>query len=128
MLATILNFFSGGIVRQFAEPLLAAYEAKLTAQNDHERLEADKLIVQIEAARSIAVIEAHDRWSATRVGRLLIVVPYGVWWSLIFFVSIINGLLGYSLTILDIPPKIHDMASILIPAILIGSVIERFKK
>lgn len=128
MLATLLGFLGGGIVKQFTDPLLEAYEAKLTARNDHERLEADKLISQIEAARSIAVIEAHDRWSATRIGRLFIVVPYGVWWSLIFFVSIVNGLFGYDLTILDIPPKIHDMASILIPAILIGSILERFKR
>ena len=128
MLATILGFLSGGIVKQFTDPLLEAQKVRLQASNSHERLEADKMIEQIESARSIALVEAHDRFSATRIGRLLIVVPYGIWWSLIFFVSIINGLFGTSLTILDVPNKIHDMAAILVPAIVIGSILERFKK
>jgi len=128
MLATILGFLSGGIVKQFTDPLLEAQKARLQARNSHERLEADKMIEQIESARSIALAEAHDRFSATRIGRLLIVIPYGIWWSLIFFVSILNGLFSTSLTILDVPDKIHEMAAILVPAIVIGSIIERFKK
>lgn len=122
-----LSWLTSGVISSFTKPLVDAYELKLKAQNDHERLEADKLIEQIESARAIAVIEAKDRWSATRVGRLLIVVPYGIWWASIFLVSIVNGLAGTSWTILDIPPKIHEMAAVLIPAIVLGSVIEGFK-
>ncbi|HEY9250989.1 MAG TPA: hypothetical protein VIO38_17730, partial [Rariglobus sp.] len=66
------------------------------------------------------------RWSATRIGRLLIVLPFGLWWTAIFAVSIINPLMGWAignparLIIEDVPPHLWDIAVILIPAILLG--------
>ena len=120
MLRTILNWFSGGIVRQFTDPLVAAYQAKLNAQNDTERLEAEKTITRIEAARDIAVAEAGRAWSATSVGRWLIVVPFGLWWSAIYLVQIINPWFGLDLVVIDVPPRIHDMALVLVPAIVIA--------
>lgn len=115
-----LNWLGGGIIGQFTKPLLEAYQARLKAQNDHERLEADKTIARLEAARDIALAEASDRWSATRVGRWLIVVPWGIHWALIYAVSIINPNLGTGFVILAVPPAINDMALILVPAIVIG--------
>lgn len=120
MLTTILNWLSGGIVGQFTKPLLDAYELRLKAQNDAERIEADLAIARLETARDIALAEASDRWSATRIGRLLIVVPFGLWWSAIYLVQIINPWFGLSLTVIDVPTRIHDMALILIPAIVVG--------
>ena len=120
MLALFLALFRGGLVKQFTEPLLRAHEAKLAAQNDEQRLEAEQTIAKIEAARDIAVIEAGDRMSATRIGRLLIVVPFGLWWSAVFGVSIANPIFGLGLTINDIPPRFWDAAMVLIPAILIA--------
>lgn len=132
MLQTILNWLGGGVVKQFTEPLLAAYTAKLNAQNDTERLEADKTIVRIEAARDIAVIEAGRAWSATSVGRWLIVVPFGLWWSAIYLVQIVNPWFGLDLVVIDVPPRIHDMAVILVPAIVIADAgalaVRRFGK
>lgn len=125
MLTTILNWLSGGIVKQFTDPLLQAYQAKLEAKNDTERLAAEQTIVRIEAARDIAVAEAGRAWSATSVGRWLIVVPFGLWWSAIYLVQIINPwimepLLGVTLVVYDVPPRIHDMALVLVPAIVIA--------
>ena len=120
MLSTILNWLGGGVVKQFTEPLLAAYTAKLNAQNDTERLEAEQTIVRIEAARDIAVIEAGRAWSATSVGRWLIVVPFGLWWAAIYLVQIINPWFGLDLVVIDVPPRIHDMALVLVPAIVIA--------
>lgn len=120
MLTTILNWLSGGIVGQFTKPLLEAYEARLKAQNDADRIEADLAIARLEAARDIALAEASDRWSATRVGRWLIVIPFGLWWSAIYLVQIINPWFGLSLTVIDVPTRIHDMALILVPAIVVG--------
>ena len=120
MLQTILNWLGGGIVRQFTEPLLAAYSAKLNAQNDAERLEAEQTIARIEAARDIAVIEAGRAWSATSVGRWLIVVPCGLWWAASYLVQIVNPWFGLSLVVIDVPARIHDMALILVPAIVIA--------
>lgn len=122
ILSLIFNFLSGGIVGQFTKPLLEAYEARLKAQNDHERLEADMTISRLEAARDIALAEAADRWSATRVGRWLIVVPFGLWWAAIFAVQVINPWFGLSLVVIDVPAHIMEMAKILVPAIVIADV------
>lgn len=120
MLTQFLAWLSGGIVGQFTKPLLEAYEARLKAQNDSERIEADLAIARLEAARDIALAEASDRFSAVRIGRLLIAIPFGCWWFAIFAVQIINPWFGLHLVVVDVPPHIMDMAKVLIPAILLG--------
>lgn len=132
MLKAILNWLGGGVISQFTGPLVAAYQAKLDAQNSEQRIEAEKTITRIEAARDIAVAEAGRAWSATSVGRWLIVFPWGVWWAAIFAVSIINPLFGTNFTIHAVPADIREMAMVLVPAIVIadaGALIsQRFKR
>jgi len=132
MLQAILAFLGGGIVKQFTDPLLAAYQAKLTAKNDTEALEAERTIKGIEAARDIAVVEAGRAWSATSVGRWLIVVPFGLWWAAIFALQIINPWFGLDLVVIDVPPDIKDMAKILVPGIVLADasllIAGRFKR
>jgi hypothetical protein len=111
---------TGGIIQQFTGPLLEAHRLRLAAQNDSERLTAEKQIASLEAARDIALAEQSDQWSATRIGRLLIVVPFGVWWAAVFAVSILNPLFGWTFTIDDIPTRFWDIATILIPAVILG--------
>lgn len=120
MLSMILNFLGGGIISQFTKPLLDAYNARLKAQNESERLEADMTIARLEAARDIALAEASDRWSATRVGRWLIVVPWGCWWAYGCLIQIINPLLGSELVVVALPPGWDKIAMVLIPAIVLG--------
>lgn len=119
-----MNWFvvllTGGIIQQFTGPLLEAHRLRLAAQNDSERLTAEKQIASLEAARDIALAEQSDQWSATRIGRLLIVVPFGVWWAAVFAVSILNPLFGWTFTIDDIPTRFWDIATILIPAVILG--------
>jgi hypothetical protein len=116
----LMRLLTGGVIEQFTKPLLEAHRMRLAAQNDSERFEAEQAIVRIETARDIALAEAQDRWSATRIGRLLIVVPFGLWWAAIYLVQIINPWFGLQLVVIDVPPRIHDMALILVPAIIIG--------
>jgi len=116
----LLSLLTGGVVERFTGPLLDAYKARLDAANDKERLAADQNIEGIKAARDIAVAEAGDRFSAVRVGRWLIVVPFGCWWAAIYLVQIVNPWFGWSLVVIDVPPRIHDMAVVLIPAIVLG--------
>lgn len=120
MLSVILNWLGGGVMKQFTDPLLAAYQAKLNAKNDSERLAAEQVITKIEAARDIAVMEAGRAWSATSVGRWLIVVPFGLWWAAIYLVQIINPWFGLEMVVIDVPARIHDMALVLVPAIVIA--------
>lgn len=116
----LTDLLLGGIIEKFTGPLLAAYQAKLSAETDQQKLAAEEAIKGIEAARDIAVAEAADRWSATRIGRLLIVVPFGLWWAAIYMVQILNPWFGLHLVVVDVPPRINDMALVLIPAIVIG--------
>ena len=120
MLATILSWLGGGVIKQFTGPLLEAYKVREAAKNDADRIEADLTIKRLETARDIALAESADRWSATRIGRWLIVVPWGIHWMLIYAVSIINPNLGTAFVIQAVPAAINDMALILIPAIIIG--------
>lgn len=116
----LLSLLTGGVIQQFTGPLLEAHRQRLEAQNSAERLAAEREIARLESARDIALAEQHDRLSATRIGRLLIVVPFGIWWAAIFLVQIINPWFGTNLVVIDVPPRIHDMALILIPAIILG--------
>jgi len=121
----LLSLLGAGIVERFTGPLLDAYKAKLAATNNAERLAAEQDIARLEAARDIALAEAGRAWSATSVGRWLIVVPFGCWWAAIYLVQIVNPwlfqpLFGITLTVIDVPPRIHDMAMVLVPAIVIA--------
>ncbi|MFC6493397.1 hypothetical protein [Ancylobacter dichloromethanicus] len=73
-----------------------------------------------KGARDIALAESADRWSATRIGRWLIVTPWGIHWALIYLVSIINPNLGTTFVVQAVPTAVNDMALVLIPAIIIG--------
>lgn len=116
----LLQLLGGGIVEKFTGPLLDAYKAKLAAQNDTQRLAAEADIQRLEVARDIALSEAGRKWSATSIGRLLIVLPFGIWWSAIFLIQIINPWFGLHLVVVAVPPDIMQMAMVLIPAIVIG--------
>lgn len=114
------SLLAGGIVEKFTAPLERLWMAKLNADNDSKRLEAERAIQSLENQRDIAIAESRDRFSAVRVGRWLIVVPWGLWWAAIFAVSIVNPIFGLSLSIDDVPVRIHEMALVLVPAIVIA--------
>lgn len=120
MLKAILDWFGGGIIKQFTDPLLQAYQAKLNATNDAERLEAERDIAAITAARDIAVMEAGRAWSATSAGRWLIVVPWGIYWAAGNLIQLINPWFGLHLVVVALPPGWDDTAMVLIPAIVIA--------
>ena len=120
--ALITRLVGSGVVGQVADPLLQAYQAKLNATNDSERLAAERDIAALEARASIAAIEAADRLSARRIGSLLVVVPFGLWFGGVYLVSILNGLFGWQLVILDVPPRIDEIAMVLVPTILASEV------
>lgn len=133
MLGTFLKWLGGGVVKQFTDPLLAAYQAKLNASNATEKLDAERAIIGIEAARDIAIAEAADRWSATRLGRWLIVVPFGIWWAAGCLIQVLNPWLfqpvfGTTAVVVALPPSILEMAQILVPAIVVGDAAALFSR
>jgi len=122
MLGLIAKLIGTGVVRQVADPLLQAYQAKLNATNDAERLSAERDIAAIEARASVARIEAADRISPRRIGAYLIVIPFGIWFAGIYIVSVVNGLFGWNLVILDVPARIDKIAMLLVPSIIVSEV------
>jgi hypothetical protein len=131
-MGAFLNWLAGGVIGQFTGPLLDAYKAKLAADGDQQKLAAQRDIDAISAARDIAVADLQHRWSATAIGRMLIVLPFGLWWSAIFLIQIINPWFGLSLVVVAVPPDIMAMANVLIPAIVIGDagtfIASRFRR
>lgn len=123
MIQTVLRFLGGPIARE----LRGALNDRLKAQNDADRIAADQKIAALRAAQEIASIEAADRWSATRIGRLLIVVPFGMWWAAIF----VDSTFAMPWDVLALPPNIMAMAEKLIPAIIIADagalIVRRFR-
>lgn len=112
MIQAFLGFLGGPIARE----LRGALRDRMNAANEADRIEADQRIAALQAAQEIASIEAADRWSATRIGRLLIVLPYSFWWSAIFIDSTFN----MPWDVLALPVEIDAMAKVLIPAIVIA--------
>ena len=120
MLTAILNWLGGGVIKQVTDPLITAYQAKLNAQNDTERLAAERDIAALTAARDIALTESGRAWSATSVGRWLIVVPWGIHWAYGCLIQIVNPLTGWGLVLVALPPGWPETAQILIPAIVLA--------
>lgn len=116
ILSALVQLFTGG--GGLAEQLRKAYESKLTANNDSDRISAERDVERISAALEMSRIAASDKWGATSLGRYLIVLPYGLWWTAIFLDSIFDA----PWAILALPPQIDGMAKVLIPAILIAEV------
>ena len=112
MLGAILGFLGGPIARE----LRGAYRDRLTATTAQAKMDADERIAILQGQQAIARAEAADRWSATRIGRLLIVVPFGIWWTAIF----IDSTFDMPWDVLALPASIDSMARVLIPAILIA--------
>ena len=108
----LMQLLGGGLPEQ----LRRAYEAKVTAETSEGKMVAERDIARISAGIEMARISASDRWGATSLGRYLIMLPYGVWWAAVHLDSIIDA----SWSVLALPPQIHGMAQILIPAIIIA--------
>lgn len=119
MIGMLARIFTGPVVKALTD----AYTARANAKNDEERIKADILIERLESVREIALADLGRKWSATAMGRWLIVVPFGLWWTAIFMVQIINPWFGTALVVIAVPPDIMDLAKILVPGIVLGDVV-----
>jgi hypothetical protein len=118
----ILSIFKALTGSGLVGALERAHERRLKADNDKDKQLAELDIERIGAALKLAEVRAMDRWGASSIGAYLIVIPYGLWWTAIFAVQIINPWFGTALVVVDVPPRIHDMAQWLIPAIIVGDI------
>lgn len=116
MLGTILSWLTGGV----ADRLLEAYQAKLNATNDSERIAAEQRIASLQAQRDLAVTEAGYFWSATRLGRLLFVLPLGLWYA----AGIFDSIFLFDWNVAALPPQFWSIAEIIIPALFLSETVQ----
>ncbi len=120
MIGTIVTFLTrllvGGSTGGLAEQLRQAYEAKLQAENSIVRAQAEHDIKRIEAAIEVAKVANEDRWSATSLGRYLIVVPFGLWYSAI----ILDSIFIFQWDVLALPERVMRLSEWLVPAVIVG--------
>lgn len=96
------------------------------AKTEIEKARIEKQIVQLKALHDIQKPQASRWWSPMQLGQYLIVIPFGLWWAAVFLVSIIKPLIvDGRWSIDDIPPHMWELAWWVIPAITLGSILER---
>lgn len=117
-LTRILGWVAGGGLNGLANRLGDAYEARLQAKTKEQVLEAEHNMRRLENAMHAAQIANEDRWSATSIGRYLIVVPYGIWWGLTW----LDSAFAFSWDTLEPPLYLLATAEWLVPAIVVGDV------
>lgn len=118
ILSGILSWLAGGGIRMLATRWAALEGERIKARNSEQRLYVEHQQARIEGMVRAAEAATADRWSATSIGRYLIVVPFGVWWAAIFLDSIFS----FEWDVLALPPAIMDLAVWLIPAIVVADV------
>ena len=117
-LATLGRWLIGGGINTLADQMRQAYELKLRAQTDEQKLAADLDMARIEAAIAAAQIANDDRWSATSIGRYLIVVPFGLWYTAVM----VDSIFVFDWDVLALPPAVMELSMWLFPAIIVGDL------
>lgn len=118
MWGLLLKWFTGGGLNGLAEQLQRAYQAKLQAETDEQKLAAELDMARLDNAIRAMEMANADRWSATSIGRYLIAIPFGVWYALI----IADSLFAFEWNVLALPPAIMDLSVWLFPAIIVGDL------
>ncbi len=89
IIGKIIGWLTSGGIKAIGGELRAAYEARLRAQNDHEKLEAEKEIARLEAQQSILLAE-QGRWLTAWI-RPAIAFPFVLYlWKLVIYDKILK--------------------------------------
>ena len=85
----ILKWLTGGVIENVTDKLANAYEAKLKAETDSEKLQADITISQLEARQRVLVAE-QKRWYTAWI-RPLLAFPVVLYvWKIIVYDTILQ--------------------------------------
>ena len=110
MWPAIVNWITGSLVGQ----LTAAYKARLAASNETERLVADAVVKQLEAAvaaqnTNADVVKTGMQHKAFWVPWLLAAVPLSAWFAWGVADSMLNGMLP---DVATLPPQLKEYADV----------------
>lgn len=89
VIGTILSWLTGGGIAAIGKQLNKAYELKLNAKNDAERIEADKQIAQLEARQAVLIAE-QGSWM-TRWIRPALAMPFAIFiWKVVVWDTVLG--------------------------------------
>lgn len=117
--------FSSGGLADTAERIAEKVVALRNAATEVEKAQIEREIVQLKAIHDLQKPSSSTWFSPMMVGQYLIVISFGLWWAGVFAVSVVNGLWGTDFVIFDVPPHIFEMAKWVIPAIVVGTLLEK---
>lgn len=118
MIGVVLKWLTGGGIKAIGGELRAAYEAKLKAQTDQEKLAAEETIARLEAQQSILIAE-QGRWLTAWV-RPMIAAPFVIYiWKLVVY----DKILGWGATD-DLSPQLWQMMTVVVGAYFLTRPIE----
>ena len=119
MIGIVLKWLTGGGIAAIGGELRAAYEAKLKAQTDAERLAAEETISRLEAQQSILIAE-QGRWLTAWV-RPMIALPFVLYlWKLVIY----DKILGWGSTD-NLSPELWQMMTVIIGAYFLTRPFEK---
>jgi hypothetical protein len=105
----LLQWLAGPVLRL----VLAHFDRRVSARGESERLSADLAAQAIRAemdarsqARAVLLAEQGSFFTAARLGRLMFVVPLGIWWSAV----IADSIFAFSWTVAALPSPLDEWA------------------
>lgn len=118
MIGLVLKWLGGGGIQAIGGELRAAYEAKLRAQTDAEKLAAEETIARLEAQQSILLAE-QGRWLTAWV-RPMIALPFVIYlWKLIIY----DKVLAWGATD-NLSPELWQMMTVVVGAYFLTRPLE----
>lgn len=118
MIGAILSWLGSGGIKAIGGELRQAYEAKLKAQTDAEKLAAEETIARLEAQQSILLAE-QGRWLTAWV-RPMIALPFVIYlWKLIIY----DKVLAWGATD-NLSPELWQMMTVVVGAYFLTRPIE----
>lgn len=123
MIGLVLKWLTSSGIAAIGGELRQAYEARLKATNDHEKLEAEQNIARLEAQQAVLLAE-QGRWLTAWV-RPAIALPFVLYiWKLVIW----DKVLGYGTTD-DLSPQLWQMMTVIITAYFLTRPFEKvFRK
>lgn len=120
MLKIILSFLSGPLTT-VSNDLRKAYEAKLTAQNDSERVAAEERINLLEARKTVILSAQSDPFE--RFVRIAFATPFVLYlWKLLLWDKVLEW--G---TTDDLSQNLWNIFFIILGGYFVDAIIKRFK-
>lgn len=119
MLGSVLAWLTGGGIAAIGEQLNKAYSARLRAQTDQAKLEADQAIAQLEARQAVLIAE-QGSWE-TRWIRPAFALVFFIY---VFKLVVWDKVLGMGTTD-DLSPHLKEMMGWVVGAYFLARPVEK---